>query len=608
MARPRHFLIWFGVLMALASCSDPAPPAKFPAARPAAKAAPAAGPRTVRIAPEWQSRVPGIEPTQVESTLKQAADALDRGQLEQGSGPGPGALELYLAVLAIAPDNNAAQQGIESTLDALLERGRLTMRAGKLADAERIELIVQSLVASHQDLALFRQALGQARTAATLVEKADAAGRKGRLTAPERDSTLYYLMLARTAFADYQPADLLGDKWNRVILARAWRSAASEDFPAAETALLESSRLSPKSRAARVMELRIIEMRQKRTDGLLAAGNAAVDRLRLDEADRQLAHASRIAAQPSAVQALRDRIYLARHYGPFKPGQVFIDRLRSGGPAPEMVVLPHGNFQMGTAADDPQFREDEAPQHEVRFARGFAIARNEATVGDFARFIKDSGYRSVASREGHSTVYDEKGGVFSEHEGVDWRRDHVGRIASPALPVVHVALQDAQAYARWLSRQTGQRYRLPSEAEFEYALRAGGKGSYPWGSNAPRGVVGNLAGEGDVSRSGRRWGNAIPAYRDAFWGPAPVRNFAPEKFSTFDLVGNVSEWTLDCWHDSYQRAPVDGSAWVNPGCPQRVVRGASWGSSLDQARSAARLPMDADSTTARLGFRLVREI
>ena len=224
MARPRHFLIWFGVLMALASCSDPAPPAKFPAARPAAKAAPAAGPRTVRIAPEWQSRVPGIEPTQVESTLKQAADALDRGQLEQGSGPGPGALELYLAVLAIAPDNNAAQQGIESTLDALLERGRLTMRAGKLADAERIELIVQSLVASHQDLALFRQALGQARTAATLVEKADAAGRKGRLTAPERDSTLYYLMLARTAFADYQPADLLGDKWNRVILARAWRS------------------------------------------------------------------------------------------------------------------------------------------------------------------------------------------------------------------------------------------------------------------------------------------------------------------------------------------------------------------------------------------------
>lgn len=608
MARLRHILIWFGVLAALAACSAPPPPANAPAPAPAKVAAPAPGARTVRIAPEWRSRVPGIDPTQVEATLARASNALDRGQLEQGSGPGPGALELYLAVLAVAPDSSAAQDGVQSTLDALLERGRLAMRAGKLTDAERIELIVHSLVASHQDLAMYRQSLGQARNAAALVAKADAAARKGRLTAPEGTSTLHYLALAREAFADYEPARLIGEKWNQAVLTRAWRAATAEDFPAAETLLLESARLSPRSPAARVMELRIIELRQKRTDQLLAAGNTAVDRLRLDEADRQVAHAARIATQAPGVQALRRRIYLARHYGPFKPGQVFTDRLRSGGHAPEMVVLPHGSFQMGTAADDPQFREDEAPQHEVRFLRGFAIARNEATVADFARFIKDTGYRSVASRAGRSTVYDEKGGVFSDHEGVDWRRDHVGRVASPALPVIHVALQDAQAYARWLSKLTGRRYRLPSEAEFEYALRAGGKSAYPWGASAPRGVVGNLAGEGDVSRSGRRWGNAIGAYRDAFWGPAPVRNFAPEKYSTFDLVGNVSEWTLDCWHDSYQRAPVDGSAWVNPGCPQRVVRGASWGSSLDQARSAARLPMDADTTTARLGFRLVREI
>ena len=74
------------------------------------------------------------------------------------------------------------------------------------------------------------------------------------------------------------------------------------------------------------------------------------------------------------------------------------------------------------------------------------------------------------------------------------------------------------------------------------------------------------------------------------------------------MIGNVAEWTLDCWHDSYQRAPLDGSAWVNPGCAQRVVRGASWGSSLDNARSSARQPMPTETTTARLGFRVVREI
>jgi formylglycine-generating enzyme required for sulfatase activity len=279
-----------------------------------------------------------------------------------------------------------------------------------------------------------------------------------------------------------------------------------------------------------------------------------------------------------------------------------------GGVGPEMVVVPFGRFRMGAADADPDGQDVERPAHDVVFARGFAIGRAEVTVGEFGRFVAASGYRSHATRVGHSIVYDEKGGVLSEHEGVDWRRDHVGRIAAPGLPVVHVTFEDARAYAAWLSAQTQARYRLPSEAEFEYVLRAGTVTPYPWGSGPPQRVVGNLPGDGDLSRSMRRWGNAIPGYRDAFWGPSPVRNFAAEHFGTFDMVGNVSEWTLDCWHDSYQRAPADGSAWVNPGCPQRVVRGASWGSSLDQARSASRLPVDATTSTARLGFRVVREL
>ena len=315
-----------------------------------------------------------------------------------------------------------------------------------------------------------------------------------------------------------------------------------------------------------------------------------------------------MAAQPFGVDRLRERIHLARHYGPFKPPDVFAEKLKSGGSAPEMVVVPYGKTLMGSDTSDAQRTDSEQPAHSIEFRRGFAIARNELTVADFRRFIEATGYRSVATREGHSTVYDEKGGVFSEHAGVDWRRDHVGRTASASLPVVHVAWSDAVAYTAWLSSQTGQVYRLPREAEFENVLRAGTQTVYPWGVGRPTGIVGNLTGDGDLSRTGRNWSNAIPGYRDAFWGPAPVRNFKPEGFGTFDMIGNVSEWTLDCWHDSYQRAPMDGSAWVNPGCPRRVVRGASWGSSLDQARSANRLPMAVDTTTARLGFRVVREL
>jgi formylglycine-generating enzyme required for sulfatase activity len=345
------------------------------------------------------------------------------------------------------------------------------------------------------------------------------------------------------------------------------------------------------------MALRIIEARQARSDALLADGNRAVDKLLLDRADRVLIHATRVAAQPAGPEALRARIHLARHYGPFAPAQVFSDRLRMGGVGPEMVVVPYGQFRMGAGDEDPEAQDAERPAHQVVFARGFAIARSEVTVGEFGRFVAATGFRTHATRVGHSIVYDEKGGVLSEHEGVDWRRDHVGRIASAALPVVHVTLDDARAYARWLSAQARAKYRLPSEAEFEYVLRAGAKTRYPWGATAPRRVVGNLPGDGDLSRSMRRWGNAIPGYRDAFWGPSPVRNFAPERFGTFDMIGNVSEWTLDCWHEGYQRAPADGSAWVNPGCPQHVVRGASWGSSLEQARSASRLPVDAAPAT-----------
>jgi formylglycine-generating enzyme required for sulfatase activity len=198
---------------------------------------------------------------------------------------------------------------------------------------------------------------------------------------------------------------------------------------------------------------------------------------------------------------------------------------------------------------------------------------------------------------------------MAEHEGVDWRRDFLGRDAADDRPVVHVNFEDAQAYVEWLSAQTGARYRLPSEAEWEYVLRAGERAEYPWGDDVPppKGI-GNLSGEGDKSSVGRSWGTPIRDYTDFHWGTAPVRSFAAEPWGTFDMVGNVSEWVLDCWHDSYRRAPLDGSAWVNPGCPQRVVRGASWASALEPARSAARMAADAKSTQPWLGFRVVREI
>ena len=184
-----------------------------------------------------------------------------------------------------------------------------------------------------------------------------------------------------------------------------------------------------------------------------------------------------------------------------------------------------------------------------------------------------TGHRARATRRGYSTVYDERSGNFVRRGNVDWQSDYAGNRAGDDMPVVHVSAKDAMAYAEWLSQQTGQRYRLPSEAEFEYALRAGSDGRFPWGDGIAAGAQRATSPAAlDVSPSGRRWRNAFAGYGDGSWGPAPVGSFRANAFGLHDLAGNVSEWVADCWHDSYRRAPRDGAAWVNPGC--RYARGA----------------------------------
>lgn len=196
-----------------------------------------------------------------------------------------------------------------------------------------------------------------------------------------------------------------------------------------------------------------------------------------------------------------------------------------------------------------------------------------------------------------------------ERHGTSWRDDYLGDKAADNLPVIHVSWNDAQAYAKWLSARTGKKYRLPSEAEFEYAARAGTKTRFEWGDGNPKRVYANLTGDGDRSpRLHRSWAKAFPRYSDGYWGPAPVGSFPPNKFGLQDIDGNVSSWVEDCWHENYTRAPADARAWVNPGCAERVVRGASWGSAPDQARTAYRLAAPPDTRSARVGIRIARDL
>ena len=249
-----------------------------------------------------------------------------------------------------------------------------------------------------------------------------------------------------------------------------------------------------------------------------------------------------------------------------------------------------------------------SPRRKVTIGDAVALGRTEVTVAQFRRFVETVGYQTDAELRGDSTYYEEASGRMTTGKGVDWRRDFNNEAARDGDPVVHVSWNDANSYAEWLTRATGEAYRLPSEAEFEYALRAGSKDRYWWGDRPPTRVLGNFTGDGDHSRTKRSWTRGFPRYADGHWGPAPASSFPANPFGLFDVDGNVSEWVADCWHDSYLRAPEDGSAWVNRGCERRVVRGGSWGSAPDQIRSAYRVASRPDVRSGRIGFRVARDL
>jgi formylglycine-generating enzyme required for sulfatase activity len=327
--------------------------------------------------------------------------------------------------------------------------------------------------------------------------------------------------------------------------------------------------------------------------------------LRLKPAREHYAKALALSFSDISVKQLAKRIDNVEHYGRFEAGQTFTDPWVFSDPAPELVVIAYGSFRMGRDSEQTT-NKVETPAHLVTFSRGFAIARSEITVAQFKEFIDKTGYQTRADKRGYSIVFDEKGGSMMQRENINWRHDHLGRIADASLPVVHVSLHDAQAYAAWLASNTHQNYRLPSEAEFEYVQAASATSLYAWGDEQPKKIIANLAGAGDKSTQSRSFGNAIKGYRDFYWGAAPVRSFPVERWGSFDMTGNVAEWVEDCWHESYLRAPADGSAWVNPGCTKGVVRGGSWGSSLEQAGISFRMSADRKDHTAQMGFRVVR--
>ena len=270
---------------------------------------------------------------------------------------------------------------------------------------------------------------------------------------------------------------------------------------------------------------------------------------------------------------------------------------------PEMVVIPPGAFIMGSPDTEKGRFKKEGPEHRVTIARPFAMAVNLVTRGEWRRFVRATGRKDPEA----CRIYDVS---FADHDlvrvyGKNWRRPHFAQ--TEVHPVVCVTWDDARAYAGWVNGQTGAiggtgPYRLPSEAEWEYAARAGTTSPYYWGS--------------EINRAQTNYGPEILPFAPVASGAdrwkytSPVGAFPANPFGLYDMAGNVWQFTLDCWHETYDGAPADGSARTDGKCDERAVRGGSWFKVPTGQRSAMRGQGKVADLKGNheIGFRLVRDL
>lgn len=272
---------------------------------------------------------------------------------------------------------------------------------------------------------------------------------------------------------------------------------------------------------------------------------------------------------------------------------------------PEMQRIPAGTFVMGTPGSVPSGSDTRAETQAtiVRIAKPFALGLTEVTVREFRIFLAESGHE----QKGDCVTWDD------EHLRFSTEQSHPAKEADDSAltddhPAACLSWHDARAYVQWLAKKTGKPYRLPSEAEWEYAARAGAATPWPWGEQASDGCdFANVYDLNGAEHYALGWESVH--CRDGYAESAPVGALRPNAFGLYDLIGNVAEWVDDCYTDSYVGRPKDGRSWFwNGGCRRHVVRGGSWASSPQDARSASRTPADGSFRAVTVGMRVALDL
>jgi formylglycine-generating enzyme required for sulfatase activity len=265
---------------------------------------------------------------------------------------------------------------------------------------------------------------------------------------------------------------------------------------------------------------------------------------------------------------------------------------------PEMVVVPAGSFTMGSSKSELGRNDSEDPQHPVVIGKPFAVGKFDVTVDQFAAFVAESRYEPAT----RCSTYED--GKVEEREGRSWRNP--GFAQNGSHPAVCLNWNDATAYVAWLAKKTGKSYRLLTEAEWEYAARAGTTGRYFFGE-VDKDFCRYGNGADQTAKSKLPWAT-VPC-SDGHAYTSPVGSFLPNGNGLYDMHGNALQWLEDCWHVNYLGAPSDGSAWTTGDCSHRVLRGGSWTHTTPKdLRDATRFIYATDFRIVVNGFRLGRTL
>ena len=264
---------------------------------------------------------------------------------------------------------------------------------------------------------------------------------------------------------------------------------------------------------------------------------------------------------------------------------------------PRMVVIPAGSFEMGSPSGTGA--HDEAHRHRVRISEPIAVGMYEVKRGEYMHFVEET------NRSG--------GGACWQYDGMDMKQGagpaDPGFIQGEDEPMVCASWTDAQAYVEWLSRKTGEKYRLLSESEWEYAARGGTVAARYWDDRESE-QCGNANGaDGTLKARYADWFELTAACDDGHAHTSESGRYGPNGFGLFDMLGNAREWVEDCWHRDYDGAPGDGSAWTEGGnCALRVLRGGSWLDGPGGVRASVRDKGTADTRFSANGFRVARTL